>query len=88
MYIWRHRRRFMICPKCGDKYEDDMPRCLWCDAPNPKYGRIEEVERKVGFVQKRNQDEINGFDFLEKSDEVDFAQRTIAPIDFLRLESI
>ena len=25
----------MICPKCGEKYEDDMPRCLWCDAPNP-----------------------------------------------------
>lgn len=27
----------MICPKCGEKYEDDMPRCLWCDAPNPDY---------------------------------------------------
>ena len=26
----------MICPKCGRKYEDDMPQCLWCDAPNPK----------------------------------------------------
>lgn len=25
----------MICPKCGRKYEDDMPKCLWCDAPNP-----------------------------------------------------
>lgn len=28
----------MICPKCGEKYEDDMPKCLWCDAPNPNYG--------------------------------------------------
>ena len=28
----------MICPKCGEKYEDDMPNCLWCDAPNPNYG--------------------------------------------------
>lgn len=66
----------MICPKCGDKYEDDMPRCLWCDAPNPNYGRVVEAECKVGSVQKRNQGEINGFDYLEHSDEVDFAQRT------------
>ena len=72
----------MICPKCGDKYEDDLPRCLWCNAPNPKYGRIEKVERKVGSVQKRNQGDINGFDFLEKSDEVDFAQRTSGFVEF------
>lgn len=24
----------MICKKCGRVYEDDMPKCLWCDAPN------------------------------------------------------
>lgn len=24
----------MICNKCGKEYEDDMPNCLWCDAPN------------------------------------------------------
>ena len=24
----------MICKKCGREYEDDMPTCLWCDAPN------------------------------------------------------
>ena len=24
----------MICKKCGRKYDDDMPKCLWCDAPN------------------------------------------------------
>lgn len=23
----------MICKKCGKEYEDDMPCCLWCDAP-------------------------------------------------------
>ena len=66
----------MICPKCGEEYEDDMQCCLWCDAPNPSYGRVEEAECKVGSVQKRNQGEINGFDYLEHSDEVDFAQRT------------
>ena len=27
----------MICKKCGRKFDDDMPKCLWCDAPNPKY---------------------------------------------------
>ena len=27
----------MICHKCGKEYEDDMPRCLWCDAPNPEH---------------------------------------------------
>ena len=59
-----------------------MPRCLWCGAPNPNYGRIEEVEHKVGSVQKQNQDDINGFDFLEKSDEVDFAQRTRGFVEF------
>ena len=66
----------MICPKCGEEYEDDMQCCLWCDAPNPNYGCVEEAERKVGSVQKRNQGEINGFDYLVRSDEVDFAQRT------------
>ena len=24
----------MICKKCGRKYDDDMPKCLWCDTPN------------------------------------------------------
>ena len=32
----------MICPKCGEKYEDDMPRCLWCDAPNPDHAAVME----------------------------------------------
>ncbi len=27
----------MICPKCNRKYDDDMPRCLWCDALNINY---------------------------------------------------
>ena len=29
----------MICPKCNRKYEDDMSKCLWCDAPNPNFGK-------------------------------------------------
>ena len=35
----------MICPKCKRKYEDDMPKCLWCDAPNPNYGKEEIPEQ-------------------------------------------
>ncbi|MBQ2561657.1 MAG: hypothetical protein II565_13920 [Fibrobacter sp.] len=27
----------MICKKCGKEYEDDMPSCLWCDAPNEEH---------------------------------------------------
>ena len=27
----------IVCKKCGEKYEDDMPRCLWCDSPNPEH---------------------------------------------------
>jgi hypothetical protein len=27
----------IVCKKCGEKYEDDMPCCLWCDAPNPEH---------------------------------------------------
>ena len=27
----------IVCKKCGEKYEDDMPLCLWCDAPNPEH---------------------------------------------------
>lgn len=23
----------MICKKCGQEYDDDMPKCLWCDTP-------------------------------------------------------
>ena len=34
----------MICPKCKRKYEDDMPRCLWCDSPNPNFGNEDEQE--------------------------------------------
>ena len=24
----------MICKKCGGIYDDDMPKCMWCDVPN------------------------------------------------------
>ena len=73
----------MICPKCGDKYEDDMPCCLWCDAPNPNYGRVceqtvrseqstpEMRKRQFETIIKRSQGDINGFTFLDKNDEQD-----------------
>ena len=34
----------IVCKKCGGKYEDDMPRCLWCDALNPEHplNRVKE----------------------------------------------
>lgn len=32
----------MICEKCGRKFDDDMPKCLWCDAPNQKYADTPE----------------------------------------------
>lgn len=32
----------MICKKCGREYEDDMPKCLWCDEPND--GSNEQAE--------------------------------------------
>lgn len=27
------------CSKCGELYESDMSKCLWCDTPNPECGR-------------------------------------------------
>ena len=43
----------MICPKCNRKYEDDMPRCLWCDALNPNYGKAPSLQKKKKNVKKR-----------------------------------
>ena len=49
----------MICPKCGEKYEDDMPRCLWCDAPNPDHAaamerlKAEEKAEQVSLQELR-----------------------------------
>ena len=40
----------MICHKCGKEYEDDMPKCLWCDAPNEEAaapGTTEESGNRV-----------------------------------------
>ena len=34
----------MICKKCGREYEDDMPQCLWCDAPNESLSSQDECE--------------------------------------------
>jgi len=54
----------MICPKCGEKYEDDMPSCLWCDAPNPDHAAVmarlkaEEKAEQVSLqeVRERNKE--------------------------------
>ena len=40
----------MICHKCGKGYEDDMPKCLWCDTPNEEAaapGTTEESGNRV-----------------------------------------
>lgn len=37
----------MICKKCGQHYEDDMLKCLWCDAPNENYVAPEKELRKL-----------------------------------------
>lgn len=34
----------MICKKCGQHYEDDMLKCLWCDALNENYVAPEKEE--------------------------------------------
>lgn len=36
----------MICKKCGREYEDDMLKCLWCDAPNDSYVPPDPPERQ------------------------------------------
>jgi len=43
----------MICPKCKKKYEDDMPKCLWCDAPNPNYNKEDEPEQDIAPVEAK-----------------------------------
>ena len=59
----------MICPKCGRKYEDDMPQCLWCDAPNPKMKKqlepkpetkpIPEAAKEIKVEQKPIQEKFD-----------------------------
>ena len=34
----------MICKKCGRKFDDDMPKCLWCDEPNPNFTSEEPAD--------------------------------------------
>jgi hypothetical protein len=58
----------MICPKCGEKYEDDMPRCLWCDAPNPDHAAMERLkaEEKAEQVSLQELREKNKEKFREE----------------------
>ena len=61
----------MICPKCGEKYEDDMPRCLWCDAPNP--GNVAVMEKAI--LQKQYGKESNkNFEKLRRASIPDVEQ--------------
>lgn len=46
----------MICPKCGRKYDDDMPKCLWCDAPNSNYGNEPTVAETQTNQSNNSQD--------------------------------
>ena len=49
----------MICKKCGRKYNDDMPKCLWCDAPNEGPDNAPETETQTSDEQQSafNQEE-------------------------------
>ena len=47
----------MICPKCNRKYEDDMPKCLWCDAPNPNYGKDPTAIQEINQVDTPEDEE-------------------------------
>ena len=49
----------MICKKCGREYEDDMPNCLWCDAPNERLysqGEKESASADSEIQQEANQE--------------------------------
>ena len=59
----------MICKKCGRKYEDDMPKCLWCDAPNEGYISPREAAAKNSIQ-------------LEKYDIAEHSRRTIFWLKF------
>lgn len=37
----------MICPKCHRKYEDDMPKCIWCDEPRPEITPEQEISEEA-----------------------------------------
>ena len=56
----------MICKKCGRKYNDDMPKCLWCDAPNegpdetPETEPLTSVEQLSAFNQEEPENVVRG----------------------------
>jgi hypothetical protein len=49
----------MICKKCGREYDDDMPKCLWCSAPNEGPDNAPETETQTSDEQQSafNQEE-------------------------------
>lgn len=72
----------MICPKCGDKYEDDMPCCLWCDAPNPNYGQEVKSQEQKAVSVLEHQENIDGFAFIENPDDLDLRGESEGCVEF------
>lgn len=56
----------MICKKCGREYEDDMPKCLWCDTPNEGPDQAPETkgpasnEQQSAFNQEESENVVRG----------------------------
>ena len=48
----------MICKKCGREYEDDMPNCLWCDAPNDGQNEQNDPVKKATSTSSTQQSEF------------------------------
>ena len=51
----------MICKKCGQDFPDDMPKCLWCDAPNEGDDKdVEILEQEEGSVDADSEEPMEG----------------------------
>ena len=51
----------MICKKCGQDFPDDMPKCLWCDAPNEGDDKdVEILEQQEGSVDADSEEPMEG----------------------------
>ena len=51
----------MICKKCGREFSDDMPKCLWCSAPNEGYDK-EDVPQDWGVENDEDDPDALGGD--------------------------
>lgn len=51
----------MICKKCGQDFPDDMPKCLWCDAPNEGDDKdVEILEQQEWSVDADSEEPMEG----------------------------